>query len=99
MMGEFNIGILPHDTKKDSAHFLDEGYSDFLLPYLASSFWIISKSKTLIENIFSNVIKEDTISGCISSTMSNHCIQIVPFKDEYCSKLEKKLKAIRISKL
>ena len=54
VMGEFNIYLLKYYTEKDSADFLDFMYAGFLLPYISAPSRVIPRSKTFIDNIFSN---------------------------------------------
>ena len=60
IMGNFNIDLLKYDTEKDSADFLDSMYASFLLPYITPS-RVARRSKTLIDNIFSNNIEDGSI--------------------------------------
>ena len=82
IMGDFNIDILKYDTNSDSATFLDNMYENFLLPYIISPTRVTPRSQTLIDNIFSNIIEEDIISGNITTTISDHYIQFVLFKNK-----------------
>ena len=63
-MGDFNIDFLKYDTNNDSAPFLDMMYEDFL-PYIFSPTRVTPRSQTLIDNIFSNIIEDEIISGNI----------------------------------
>ena len=69
LMGDFNIDILKYDTNNDSAAFLDIIYENFLLPYISSPTRVTPRSQTLIDNIFSNVIEDEIISGHITATI------------------------------
>ena len=66
-MGDFNIGLLKYDTEKVSADFLDDMYASFLLPYISPPSRETSRSKILIDNIFSSNIED----GCISGNNNN----------------------------
>ena len=52
-------------------------YASFLLPYISAPSRIIPRSKTLIDNIFSNNIEDSSISGNIETTISDHYIQFL----------------------
>ena len=52
-------------------------YASFLLPYISTPSRIIPRSKTLIDNIFSNNIEDSSISGNIETTISDHYIQFL----------------------
>ena len=72
LLGDFNIDLLKYDTNKDSTAFLDLMYTNFLLPYVTTPTQVTSHSETLIDNIFSNKIVDDLISGNIITTISDH---------------------------
>ena len=76
-MGDFNIDLLKYDTEKDSADFLDSMYASFLLPYISTPSRVTPRSKTLIDNIFSNNIEDGSISGNIVTTISDHYAQFL----------------------
>ena len=84
-MGDFNIDILKHDTNSNSATFLDNMYENLLLSYIISPTTVTPRSQTLIDNIFSN-IEKDIISGNITTTISDHYMQFVLFKNKTKSK-------------
>ena len=77
IMGDFNIDLLKYDTEKDSADFLDSMYASFLLPYISTPSRVTPRSKTLIDNIFSNNIEDGSISGNIVTTISDHYAQFL----------------------
>ena len=52
--------------------FLDSLTSNSFIPYILHSTRITSHSKTLIDNIFSNFISHEIISGNITATKSDH---------------------------
>ena len=82
LMGDFNIDILKYDTNNDSAAFLDMMYENFLLPYISSPTRVTPRSQTLIDNIFSNIIEDEIISGNITTTISDHYAQFTLFKNK-----------------
>ena len=86
IMGDFNIDILKYDTNGDSAMFLDNMYKNLLLPYIISPTRVTPRSQTLIDNIFSNIIEKDIISGNITTIISDHYMQFVLFKNKTKSK-------------
>ena len=75
LMGYFNTDLLKCDTEKDSANFLDSMCASFLLLYISTPFRIRPRSKTMINNTFSNNIKDSSIPGNIVTTISDHCPQ------------------------
>ena len=68
---------MKYDSEKDSADFLDSMYASFLLPYISTPNRVTPRSKTLIDNIFSNNIEDGSISGNIVITISNHYAQFL----------------------
>ena len=64
-------------------------YSSFLLPYISSPTRITTKSRTLIDNIFSNNTSHETLSGNITTTISDHYAQFLLLKDISHTKKEK----------
>ena len=55
--------------------FLDSLASEFFIPYILHPTRIASYSKTIIDNIFSNYISHEIISGNITATISDHLPQ------------------------
>ena len=62
------MGIITH-------RFLDSLASNSFIPLILQPTKITSHSSTLIDNIFSNVIDPDIISGNLSATVSDHLPQ------------------------
>ena len=82
LMGDFNIDILKYDTNNDTAAFLDMMYENFLRPYISSRTRVTPRSQTLIDNIFSNIIEDEIISGNITTTISGYYTQFTVFKNK-----------------
>ena len=78
ILGDFNINLLNYNIHSPTNEFLDSLASNSFLPYMPTR--ITSHSKTLIDNIFTNVIFPDSISGNLTATTSDHLPQflIVP---------------------
>ena len=72
LLGDFNIDLIKANTNNKSSEFLDIIYSSYLIPHITSPTRLTSRSHTLIYNIISNVITEDTISGNIINAISDH---------------------------
>ena len=81
MLGDFNINILKYNTVKDSIDFLDIMTEAFLFPHISSPTRITPRSRTLTDNIFSSNIEHDTLSGNITTTISDHFAQFPILKD------------------
>ena len=61
LMGDFNVDFLKYTRDSSTAQFLDQMYSLSLLPQITSPTRISTKSKALIENIFSTESPEEPI--------------------------------------
>ena len=68
---------MKYDTEKNSADFLDFMYASFLLPYISIPSRATPRSKTLIDNIFSNNIDDGSISRNIVTTIFDHYVQFL----------------------
>ena len=81
LLGDVNIDLIKTNTNNNASEFLDIIYSGYLIPHITSPTRLASRSHTLIDNIISNVIPEDTISGNIINTISDHLGQflILPY--------------------
>ena len=51
--------------------------SNMFLPHIAQPTRTTSHSKTLIDNIFSNYISQDIVSGNLTATISGHLPQFL----------------------
>ena len=72
LLGDFNIDLLNYDQHSLTNEFLDSLSSHMLLPHIVQPTRIRNNSKTLIDNIYSNVITPNNISGNITATISDH---------------------------
>ena len=75
LLGNFNINLLSQNDHQPTNDFLDSLASNFFISYILHPNRITSYSKTLIDNIFSNFISPDIISGDIIATVSEHLPQ------------------------
>ena len=82
MLGDFNIDLLKYQLSDSSNNFIDTFISsNFLLPHILLP-TRISKTSTLIDNIFSNSTSlEEIESGDVTSTFSDHLTQLIFLKD------------------
>ena len=67
LLGDFNIDLLKSDSNKNVSDFLDIIYSTNLVPNITSPTRLISRSQTLIDNIFSRIINYDYFAGNVNS--------------------------------
>ena len=62
-LGDFSIDLLNYNDHQPTNEFLDSLASNSFLPYILQPTRLTSHSKTLIDNIFSNVISHEVISN------------------------------------
>ena len=69
-----------YNEHNQTSEFLDSLASNSFIPLILQSTRITNHSNTLIDNIFSNVIDPDIISGNLTVTISDHLPQfaIIP---------------------
>ena len=80
MLGDFNVNLLNYNEHNEINEFLDSLASNLFICSILQTTRITSHSNTLIDNIFSNVIDPDIISGSLTATISDHLPQfaIIP---------------------
>ena len=66
------MNLLNYNDHQSTNDFLDSLASNSFIPYILHPTRITSHSKTLIDNIFSNYIFHEIISGNIIATISDH---------------------------
>ena len=84
LLGDFNIDLLNFDTSEQVITFLYDLNSNSLQLQILLPNKISKNSETLIDNIFCNVLSpliKSTISGNISSIMSDHLPQFFTIPD------------------
>ena len=77
LLGDFNINLLNYNEHSQTNTFLDCLASNSFIPLILQPTRKTSHSNTLIDNIFSNVIDPDIISGNLTATISDHLRQFV----------------------
>ena len=77
VIGEFNINLMNYETDNPTFHFLDNVCSNSFFPYINTPTRHTSRFKTLIDNILHNGINGKTISGNITSDISDHLAQFL----------------------
>ena len=75
LLGDFNVDLLNYNEHNQANEFLDSVASNSFIPLMLQPTRITSHSNTLIDNIFSNVIEPDIISGNLTATISDHLPQ------------------------
>ena len=92
-LAEFNIDLLKYKILDSIIDFIDTFSSNFLLPFMFLP-TRISKTSTFIDNIFSNVTSlEETESGNVTSTFSDHLPQFPVAKSNILRRDWKKLES------
>ena len=64
---------------------LDSLASNSFIPYILQPTQLTSHSKTLIDNIFSNIISPEEISSNLTSTISDHLPQFMIVPNVFCN--------------
>ena len=67
LLGDFNINLMNYNVHNPTNGFLDSLASNSFLPYILQPTRISSHSKTLIDNIFTNINLADSISGNLTA--------------------------------
>ena len=75
LLGDLYINLLNYNNHQLTNDFLDSLASNSFILYILHHTRTTSHSKTLIDNIFSNLISHEIISGNITATISNHLPQ------------------------
>ena len=80
LIGDYNVNLLSYNEHNQTNEFLDSLTSNSLIPLILQPARITSHSNTLIDNIFSNVIDPEIMSGNLTATILDHLPQfaIVP---------------------
>ena len=74
LLGDFNINLLNYNTHQPTNDFLDSLASN-TIPYILQPTRLTSHSKTLVNNIFSNILSTKVNSGNLTATISDHLPQ------------------------
>ena len=77
LLRDFNINLLNYNVHQSSNDFLDFLASNFIIPLILQPTILTSHSKTLIDNIFRNILSSDIISGNLTATISDHLPQFL----------------------
>ena len=77
LLGDFNIDLMHYNEHNPTNEFLDSLASNSYLPYIIQPSQRTSHSRTLLDNIFSNVISKDIICSNITATISDHLPQFL----------------------
>ena len=75
LLGDFNIDLIKCNYNKKTSEFFNLISPFNMLPFITLPTRVTSRSKTLIDNIYSNSTNTNIISGNLTSTVSDHLPQ------------------------
>ena len=70
--GDFNIDLLNYNVNNNTKFFVDQMFSMSLFPLINKPTCITNQCHSIIDNIYTNSINEDIISGVIIADISDH---------------------------
>ena len=76
LLGDFNVNLLNYNEHNSTNQFLDSLASNSFISLILQPTRITSHSNNLIDNIISNIIDPDIISGNLTATISDHLPQL-----------------------
>ena len=82
LLGDFNVDLLHYESNNPTREFLDLMFSASLTPQITVPTRLTVRSKTLIDNIFTNSVEENTISGNLECCISDHLAQFLIFPSQ-----------------
>ena len=85
LLGNFNVNLLNYKNQNLTNEFLDFLDSNSFVPYILQPAQQTSNSKTLIDNISSNIILPEAISGNLTSTISDYLLQLMIIPNVFCN--------------
>ena len=75
LLGDFNVNQLNYNEHNQTNEFLDSLASNSFIDLILQPTRMTSHSNALMDNIFSNVIDPDIISGNLTTSISDHLPQ------------------------
>ena len=80
ILGDFNINLLNYNSNTPTTNFVNFLFSKQFLPYIIHPCRVSGNTSTLIDNIFSNITDNETLSGNIMTQISDHFPQFLIVK-------------------
>ena len=77
LFADFNINLLNYDIDPPTNDFLDSLSSHYFLPHILQPSWVTTNSKTLIDNIFSNMAVPNIVYGNLTASILDHLPQFL----------------------
>ena len=81
LLGEFNIYLLRYNSNTQTGEFLNQVYFGFLFPQITIPTKMTLRSKTLIDNIFTNTVNKFSISNNLLCSISDYLAQFLIYLD------------------
>ena len=75
LLEDFNVNLLNYNEHNETTEVLDSLASNSFIPLILQPTKITSHYNTLIDDLFSNVLDPDIISGNLTATISDHLPQ------------------------
>ena len=85
LLGDFDFSLLNYYNHNLTNMFLDSLASNCFATYILQPSLPRSHYKTLVHNIFSNIIFPEAISGNLNSTTSDHQPQFMIVPNVFCN--------------
>ena len=80
ILGDFNINLLKYNSDTPITNYVNFLFSQQFLPYILCPSRVSGYSSTLIDNIFSNITYNETLSGNIMTQITDHFPQFLIFR-------------------
>ena len=80
ILGDFNINLLNYNSSTPITNYVNFLFSQQFLPYIIHPSRVSAHSSTLIDNIFSNITDNETLSGNILTKITDHFPQFLIVK-------------------
>ena len=81
-LGDFNVDVSHYKSNNPTREFLDLMFSASLTPQITITTHLTVRSRTLIDNIFTNSVEENSTSGNLECCISDHLAQFLIFPNQ-----------------
>ena len=85
LLGDFDFNLLNYNDHNSTNKSLDSLASNSFVTYILQQTGLTSHSKTLIDNLFFNVISPEAISGNFTPIISDHLPQLMIAPNVLCN--------------
>ena len=82
LLGDFNVDLLHYESNNPTREFLNLMFSASLTPQITIPTRLTVRSRTLIDNIFTNSFEENSTSGNLECCISDHLAQFLIFPNQ-----------------